>query len=293
MPTIPPTTNLLAFEAVASRRSFSQAAIELNLTASAISHQVARLEAQLGVSLFNRNAHGVELSREGESYLSRISGAIGALTAASDDVRKGVGNSLYVHASPSFASLWLVPRIAAFAKAFPHITLNLTASTTHSDFTQGQVDIDIRYGRPHWPNLVVKSLFDDSILPLASPGLIRKHGLRRPEQLLEIPLIQSTMSIVQWSDWFAANTDCVAPERFPLRFDRAHTALDVAAHGLGVALDSSTIASMHISDGRLKPVFGTRKQTIRVQTHFVVYPAQHAERPAVQAFLKWLNKEAG
>jgi DNA-binding transcriptional LysR family regulator len=105
MPTIPPTTNLLAFEAVARRRSFSQAAIELNLTASAISHQVARLEAQLGVRLFNRNAHGVELSREGESYLSRISGAIGALTAASDDVRKGVGNSLYVHASPSFASL--------------------------------------------------------------------------------------------------------------------------------------------------------------------------------------------
>ena len=289
---IPPTTNLLAFEAVARRRSFLHAATELNLTSSAISHQIARLEAQLGVRLFIRNAHGVELSREGERYLSRISGALGALRAAGDDVRKGGENNLYVHASPSFASLWLVPRIAAFAKTSPHINLHLTASTTHSDFTQGQIDVDIRYGRPQWPNLIVKSLFDDCILPLASPGFIRNHDLRRPAQLLEVPLIQSTVSIIQWSDWFAANTDCTAPDRFALRFDRAHAALDVAAQGLGVALDSFAIAHSHISGGRLRPVFGSRKWAIRVQTHFSVYPARHAERPALQAFLKWLHKEA-
>src|SRR5215212_234041 len=95
---VPPVANLLAFEAVARRRSFALAATELHLTASAISHQVARLESQLGVRLFERSAHGVRLSTAGELYLSRVGGALSAIAAATDDLRHGVGNSLYVHA---------------------------------------------------------------------------------------------------------------------------------------------------------------------------------------------------
>src|SRR5213596_1036070 len=175
MATVPPLTNLLAFEAVARRRSFALAAAELHLTASAISHQVARLEAQLGV----------RLSPAGESYLVRISGALSALVAASDDLQQGVSNSLYVHSAPSFASLWLVPRLRAFAQAYPEIALNLSAAPTHSDFALGQVDIDIRYGVPRWPDLVVEPLFEERIVPLASPAFIREHRLKRPEQLID------------------------------------------------------------------------------------------------------------
>src|SRR5262245_58828049 len=206
MATVPPLTNLLAFESVARRRSFALAAAELHLTASAISHQVARLEAQLGVRLFERSAHGVRLSAAGESYLVRISGALSALVAASDDLQQGVSNSLYVHSAPSFASLWLVPRLRAFAQAYPEIALNLSAAPTHSDFALGQVDIDIRYGVPRWPDLVVEPLFEERIVPLASPAFIREHRLKRPEQLIDLPLIQSNVSVVQWSDWFSAVT---------------------------------------------------------------------------------------
>src|SRR3954465_8715102 len=107
---VPPTPNLLAFEAVARRRSFALAAAELHLTASAISHQVARLESQLGVRLFDRSAHGVRISAAGEQYLARIGGALTAITAATDDLRQGLSNGLYVHSAPSIASLWLMPR---------------------------------------------------------------------------------------------------------------------------------------------------------------------------------------
>jgi DNA-binding transcriptional LysR family regulator len=287
----PPMPNLLAFEAVARRRSFALAAAELHLTASAVSHQIARLEAHLDIKLFERSAHGVRLSPAGEQYLSRVAGAVSAIVAASDDMRQGVSNSLYVHCSPSLAALWLMPRLHRFAQAHPEISFNLSAAHTHSDFALGQVDLDIRYGVPRWPDLVVEPLFEEHIVPLASAAFIRQHRLTRPEQLLRVPLIQSNVSVVQWSDWFAAYSDQRAPERFTLRFDRAHMSLDAAAQGLGVALESTTTGGKHLAEGELRPVLGL-DQSIRVKAHFAVYPARHGRRPPVEAFLSWLHREA-
>ena len=138
---LPPLANLQAFEAVARRRSFAMAGAELHLTASAISHQVARLEAQLGVRLFERSAHGVRLTAAGERYLSRVAGALQAIASASDDLRQGVANSLYVHCSPSIAQLWLMPRLAGFAQANPGVALNLSAAHIHSDFKIGRAHV--------------------------------------------------------------------------------------------------------------------------------------------------------
>jgi DNA-binding transcriptional LysR family regulator len=291
MASLPPLVNLLAFEAVARRRSFALAAVELNLTASAISHQVRRLESHVGVRLFERSAHGVRLSTAGEQYLSRIGGALSAIAAASDDLRQGVSNSLYVHSSPSFAALWLGPRLRAFVQTYPEISFNMSASPTHSDFALGQADIDIRYGIPQWPNLVVEPLFVERIVPLASPLFIREHRLKRPEQLLDVPLIQSNVSVVQWSDWFSSIIDKRAPARYSMRFDRAHMSLDAAAQGLGVALESATIGARHLAEGKLRVVFGLDK-AVPVKAHFAVYPARHARRAPVEAFLAWLHAEA-
>jgi DNA-binding transcriptional LysR family regulator len=267
------------------------AAAELHLTASAISHQVARLEADLGVRLFDRSAHGVRLSVAGERYLERVAGALKAIAAATDDLRQGVGNSLYVHSAPSIASLWLMPRLRRFAEACPDISLNLSAAHTHSDFALGQVDIDIRYGVPQWGDLVVEPLFEELIVPLASPAFIRERRIKRIEQLLELPLIQSNVSVVQWSDWLKNYSDLRAPDRFTLRFDRAQMSLDAAIQGLGVALESATNAERHLAEGRLKPVFGMDK-AIKVKAHFAVYPQRHARRPTVEAFLSWIHAEA-
>jgi DNA-binding transcriptional LysR family regulator len=288
---LPPIMNLRAFEVVARRRSFALAAAELHLTASAISHQVARLEAHLGVRLFERSAHGVRISAAGETYLSRIGNALSAIAAATEDLRQGVSNSLYVHSAPSFASQWLMPRLHGFARAYPDISLNLSAAHTHSDFELGQADIDIRYGVSNWPDLVVEPLLEERIVPLASPAFIQESRLKRPEHLLGVKLIQSNVSIVQWSDWFTAFTKLKAPERFAVRFDRAQMSLDAATQGLGVALESSTIAGRHIAERKLRPVFGLEK-AIKVNAHFAVYPARHAKRPPVAAFLAWLHAEA-
>lgn len=288
---LPPLPALLAFEAIARRKSFSLAALELNLTPSAVSHQVARLEDLLGVKLFERSSRGVKLSLAGEAYLQRVAGALGAIGAATDDVRQGVRNSLYVHASPSFASLWLMPRIGQFAQTHPGVSLFLSASPAHSDFKLGQVDIDIRYGLPVWPQLIVQPIFRELILPLASEAFIERYQIRTPKDLLQVPLIQSTVSIVQWADWFALYEPLIRAERFALRFDRALMSLDAAVQGLGVALESSVIGGVHIQAGRLQPVFDPA-WAIPLQAHFVVYPERHSYRSEVVQFLDWLHTQA-
>ncbi len=184
-----------------------------------------------------------------------------------------------------------MPRLRRFAQAYPDIALNLSAAHTHSDFALGQADLDIRYGVPQWGDLVVEPLFEERIVPLASPAFIREHRLKRIEQLFDVPLIQSNVSVVQWSDWLGEFADSRAPERFTLRFDRAQMSLDAATQGLGVALESAVNADPHLLTGRLKPVFGLDK-AIRIKAHFVVYPAKHAKRPPVEAFLNWVHAEA-
>jgi DNA-binding transcriptional LysR family regulator len=287
---LPPLSTLVSFEAVARRLSFARAAAELHLTPSAVSHQIARLERFLGLLLFERTPRGIILSDAGEDYLKRVAGALGAIGNATNDVRKGARNTLYVHSSPTFATTWLMPRLSGFARAYPEIALSLSASHSHSDFALGQVDIDIRYGVPEWPNLVVEPVFEENVLPLASPDLLARQPIIAPSDMLKSPLIQSTLSIVQWPAWFASRGLIGAPERFAFRFDRSYMTLEAAVQGLGIALESEQIAAQHIATGCLRPVFH-RAWALSVRTHFVVYPERHAQRVEVAQFLTWLRDQ--
>lgn len=288
---LPPLSALVAFETVARRLSFARAAEELHLTPSAVSHQIAKLEQFLGFLLFERTPRGITLSDAGESYLKRVAGALGAIGNATNDVRKGVRNALYVHSSTSIASLWLMPRLGQFVRAFPDISLSLSASPVHSDFALGQVDVDIRYGVPEWPNLVVEPIFEERILPLASPDLLARLPVYVPSDLLQRPLIQSTVNLVQWPAWFASRSLIGIPERFAFRFDRASMSIEAAMQSLGIALESDRLASQHIAAGRLRPVFHPA-WSLPIKAHFMVYPERHAQRPEVAQFTAWMRGQA-
>jgi len=287
----PPLSCLLAFEAAARRLSFSAAAIELHLTPSAVSHQIAKLEQLLGLRLFERSARSIALTDAGREYMSRVSVALDAISSATDNARKGVRNALHVHAAPSFASLWLMPRLAAFAQAHPGISLSLSSSVAHSDFASGQVDIDIRYGAPNWPHLHVEPIFEERIQPMASPEFIERRRIETPEDLLHVPLIQSMVNVVQWGDWFRSRNVEFSVGRFAYRFDRTSMALDAAVQGLGVALDSSSNAAGHLHHGRLRKVFDAR-WCVKVQAHFLVCPQRHLQRSEVANFVEWIRGQA-
>ena len=157
--------NLLrVFDAVMTEQNLTRAAGHLAMTQPAVSHALKRLHETVGETLFERSAHGVRLTAAGERYLSRVAGALQAIASASDDLRQGVANSLYVHCSPSLAQLWLMPRLGAFWNAHQDIIIDHMISDRVQDLRRTDVDLRIRYGDGVWPEEEAMKLFDDRVV---------------------------------------------------------------------------------------------------------------------------------
>ena len=289
---LPPLKGIIAFEVVARLGSINKAADELNVTASAVSHQITNLEGYVGRKLFERTSRGLVLTPVGERYQSDLTGALALIASAAHNARSSEGiEVLRIHVSPSFASLWLMPRLPAFLSEHPDLRIQLSASHTHSDFSRGEVDLDIRYGAVRWGELHVETIFDEEMLPLASPALMGRAVMRSPEQLLAQPLIFSDVNVVQWPRWFAAHGVPLSPATYALRFDRAYLVIEAAVQGLGIALESARLAETALRKGELVPVFPDRK-AIQVHAHHLVYPESHAKWSKVVRFVTWLRREA-
>src|SRR5512140_361862 len=269
---LPPLKGIVAFEVVARLGSVNKAADELNVTASAVSHQIANLEGFVGRRLFDRTSRGLVLTPVGERFQNDLTGALALIASAAMNARSTEGiEVLRIHVSPSFANVWLMPRLSGFLTEHPDLRIQLSAAHTHSDFSRGEVDLDIRYGHVKWGDLHVETIFEEEMLPLASPGLLKQTVIRSPEHLLGQPLIFSDINIVQWPRWFAAHGVPLSPATYALRFDRAYMVIEAAVQGLGIALESDRLAERHINSGALVPVFPERKG-IRVHAHHVVFP---------------------
>jgi len=289
---LPPLKGIIAFEVVARLGSINKAADELNVTASAVSHQISNLEGFVGRKLFERTARGLVLTPVGERYRNDLTGALALIASAAQNARTAEGiEVLRIHVSPSFASLWLMPRLPAFLSEHPDLRIQLSASHTHSDFSRGEVDLDIRYGEIRWKDLYVETIFAEEMLPMASPALLQRVVVRTVEDLLGPPLIHSDVNVLQWPRWFAARGVPLSPASYALRFDRAYLVIEAAIHGLGIALESSRLAAAALQRGALVPVFPDR-QGIEVHAHHLVYPAAHGKWKKVARFVTWLRREA-
>lgn len=289
---LPPFKGVLALEVVSRLGSVSKAADELNLTVSAVSHQIANLEDFVGCKLFERSPRGLSLTEVGMRFQRDISGALDLIAHAAQHARSAEAiEVLRIHLSPTFASLWLMPRLPAFRALHPDIRVQLTSSHTEADFSRADVDLDIRYGVARWPNLHVETIFTEKIVPLINPRLKEKLKIKTPADLLTQDLIFSDVNLVQWPRWFAAHGVPENPSRYALSFDRAYMVIDAAIQGLGVALDSNIMAQSALKRGELVEVFD-QDFGIPVHAHHLVYPIQHAQWPRVEKFTNWLRSEA-
>ena len=289
---LPPFKGVLALEVVSRLGSVSKAADELNLTVSAVSHQIANLEDFVGCKLFERSPRGLSLTEVGMRFQRDISGALDLIAHAAQHARSAEAiEVLRIHLSPTFASLWLMPRLPAFRALHPDIRVQLTSSHTEADFSRADVDLDIRYGVARWPNLHVETIFTEKIVPLINPRLKEKLKIKKPADLLIQDLIFSDVNLVQWPRWFAAHGVPENPSRYALSFDRAYMVIDAAIQGLGVALDSNIMAQSALKRGELVEVFD-QDFGIPVHAHHLVYPIQHAQWPRVEKFTNWLRSEA-
>jgi LysR family transcriptional regulator, glycine cleavage system transcriptional activator len=210
---LPSLNGLRAFEAAARHLSFTRAAAELNVTQTAISHQIRRLEEQLGLRLFMRQQRTLLLTEDAQQYLPAVRAACADLRLATDRLLRADGKSvLAVSCLPSLAAKWLVPRLAVFQRDDPDIEVRIATATRLVDFRREEVDLAIRYGNGRWPGLRADWLMSENVFPVCSPALLAgDRPLRRPEHLASHTLLHVNLYRDEWLLWLTA--DCRGASR--------------------------------------------------------------------------------
>lgn len=289
---LPNLNGLRAFEAAARHSSFTLAAEELAVTQTAISHQMRRLEDELGVQLFVRGRGGLRLSLSGERYLPAVRAAFEALREATDALTsREASGPLTVSTIASFATKWLVPHLSHFQAAHPEIDIRISTSNAMVDFRRDDVDCAIRYGHGSWPGVTAVRLMSEDIVPVCSPELLRRGPpLREPRDLARHTLLHVSTLPDDWRLWLtAAGVDDVDPERGPV-FDLSIMTLQAAIEGLGVALGRTLLVDADLNAGRLVAPFDML--TPADAAYYFVCPTEHADWPRLRAFRDWLLSEA-
>jgi LysR family glycine cleavage system transcriptional activator len=289
---LPPLNGLRAFEAAARHLSFTRAADELNVTQTAISHQIRGLEERLGVRLFRRLPRGLVLTEEAQLYLPPVRDAFDQIAAATERLNKEqTGGALTVSMLPSFAARWMVPRLGRFRAAHPDIDLRITASMELVDFARDDVDVAIRRGGGNYPGLWVLRLFGESVYPVCAPALRDgPHGLRRPEDLRHHTLLHDD-DTSGWRLWLETiGVEGVDANRGPV-FSDSGMLLQATVDGHGVALGRSVLVSADLAAERLVRPFEEISMPFQFAYYFVC-PHTHADRPKVVALRDWLLEEA-
>jgi LysR family glycine cleavage system transcriptional activator len=285
---LPSLNGLRAFEAAARHLSFTQAASELNVTQTAISHQIRRLEEELGVRLFVRQNRALALTAEARDYLPGVRAAFNDLRLATDRLlRRDDDKVLTVSTIASLAAKWLLPRLTDFQEAHPGIDVRITTSTSLVDFQRDNVDAAIRYGRGQWPGVRAEWLMRDELFPVCSPSLLwGEKPLRAPQDLRDHVLLH-TNNGDDWRLWLtAAGLSTGISSQPGLTFDMTLMTLQAAIDGMGVAMGRTTYVQDDIAKGRLVVPF--RIALPADAGFYLVSPDGRREGAKLAAFRQWV-----
>lgn len=291
---LPPLDSLIGFEAAARQLSFSKAGEEVFVTQSAISRQVKKLEEYLGLALFERHHRSLELTEQGRVLFEVVTESLARLSNTVESLRKEpVARGVKVSTTTSFASLWLVPRLAHFRAQCPDIALHIEANNRIVDLKQGVVDLTIRYCTPDQvaqENSVCLS--GEQVFPVCSPALLRRNGRKlaqvedlRHHTLLHLADPQNAWPWLQWSTWLeGVGTDMPVGD-VGIRFSHFDQIIQAAAMGHGIALGCSPLVDHLLEEGSLVAPLNQRLTSPRY-----FFLCQGGRRDAsVSAFVQWLQ----
>lgn len=284
--------SLQAFEAAYLHGSFTAAAADLCVTASAISHAVQSLEHSLGAALFERRKRAI-VPTEAGNRLYRVLNV--AFTDIDEEMRaiaeRGGGRqAVTVQSSPSFAAIWMMPRLPAFLREHPDIDLRLSALHEPIDFQHTGLDLAIVYGKlPQLPNLFTEVLSPrERYVPLCPPALVAGRSLPLPpEALRDFQLVHNEASMVSWSDWVNRFVPVPCDARKGLRFDRSFMMANAVIDGLGMCLESTLLAHDYLRRGDLIMPFGDL--AIPAVAHCLCIPRARLALRSVQVIRTWIK----
>lgn len=295
---LPPLISLRAFEATARRLSFSQAAEELYVTQSAVSHHIQRLESELGIALFERRTRAIALTAQGQAYYERVHAAFELLRQGTDEARahdparKTLQKPLRIGLLASFATRWLAPRLPDFAAAHPGIDLQLQPDIALADVAGGEVDAAIRYGRGGWPGVRSTLLMTERLSVVCAPALVA--GRKRPRSagdLLRHPLLVShAKQPFEWDAW-ARLQGLDLSRAGTVRLHDYNIVVEAALAGQGLAMGRERLIAAHLASGALVQALpGAVLEDPRIGWWFVT-PRGVSSEP-VQALRDWLAETA-
>ncbi|MCE3269652.1 MAG: LysR family transcriptional regulator [Ramlibacter sp.] len=289
----PSLVELHAFLAVARTGSFRKAADALHVTQAAVSRAVQRLEEQLGVDVVERSGAGVRLTPTGTELRRRTEKHVAALEDAALDLRRTSERMrLRLSVVPSLGTLWLLPRLEDFRALHPEVEIEFRQYTRDDDYLREDVDlwIVLKHGaRQQWPRQVAaKYLVGRDIVAVCTPGVAK--GLRRPEQLLDKPLLYHSSYRDNWTLWTQA-AGIPLPERWRgTGFDLAINLIEAARAGMGVAVVQKCMVEADLASGRLVlPVPGIASTG---RGYYLCRRRALAAHPAVDLFSAWVEQQA-
>lgn len=285
---IPSLQALKAFEATARLLSFQQAAKELNVTHSAISHQIKKLEEKLGKPLFERLGRSIALTDVGAQYASEIRQALQDIESCTyrifGDPDKG---DLSVQVYMGIASRWLVPRLGSFRGQYPDIHIELYSSYFDWEFEVDAADIGIIYCENKVPGLLYQQLFKGTLIPVCSPSLLKDGCPMTLNALLETPFLNITESPLNLTTWLEG----VGLERSQINIASEHDnhqlTLEAAIAGEGIAIVQSFFASGDIANNKL--VMPLDLQVPEIGEWYLVQPSRSLVDSKVNHFASWLH----
>ena len=289
---LPSMTALRCFAAAARTGNFTRAANELNLTQSAVSRQIAKLEELLGAKLFNRAGPYLQLTDRGRAYSHSISGPVAVIAAATERFRSDLDSGIVTLATlPSFGMRWLAPRLTRLTRDLPELVVNLFARSDEFDFTLEVYDAAIHFGEPDWPGVLCDRLFGERCVPVVSAGVAAAY--RNPtaaEQLVRIPLLTLVNRPHAWEEWAQRTGVAFEHRKRPAQYEHFAMLAQAAVGGAGAALIPDYLIRDELRDGRLVRLWETSVET--PGAYYLVYPAEKLEKSAFRKFRTWLLSEA-
>lgn len=278
------------FAVAARHQNFANAAEELGLTASAVSHHVRGLESSLGVKLFQRHARGVVLTVEGRSLADAANAALSDIDAVALALNGVAQNALRIRVAAlhSLTYCWLLPRLPRFVAAHPRIRLSMETGTAITRFDHTGPDLAIRHGAGSWPGLTADFVMDEYLFPAAPASLKGLGKVTQAAQVAALPLV-TDLAHQGWRDWFRAAG--VRGVRLPEMhsFTDSTDAMQAAILGFGVILARSRIVEPYIREGKLVRLPGPAVKAR--YGYYAVYPSHRRPTAAVASFLEWLRRE--
>lgn len=287
----PPFAAVRAFEAAARHSSFKQAAIELGLTPTAISHQIKQLKCISGKALFNRHGKRVELTPDGRQFAKAIRPALETLAAAFSELNTTSNRrSVTLGIGPVVAVRWLVPRLTEFWAAHPLIDLRLHHSPLPVWQRMTGLDLAIAWGNGEWSGFVAEPFLRIEVAPVLAPALMPNELIAiTPNDLLSLPLLHHR-DHTGWRQWFEA-AGVTAPTELPgMVSEDANVLLQAVLSGRGVALGVVPFIKDEIASGRLLQPFP--KSVDPGDAYYLVYRAGALENAAVSAVRDWFVNAA-